>query len=54
MFEKTRVQRALYHTGGITTSGEFLEEAHAAEEEQEGFGRLDRRIARTDCNIHSL
>jgi hypothetical protein len=48
VFKKTHLQQALSYTGGITTSGEFPEEAHAVEEKLGDLGELDRRIAHTN------
>jgi hypothetical protein len=36
VFEKTGIQEALSNTRGITTSGEFPEQAHVAENEVGG------------------
>jgi hypothetical protein len=51
---KTRLQEALSNTGGITTSGEFLEQAYAVEKKVGSLRRLDRRIAHTNFSINSL
>jgi hypothetical protein len=51
---ETRLQEAFSNTGGITTSGEFPEQAHAAEKEVGSLRGLDRRIAHTHFTINSL